>query len=632
MYDSANTTYNTNSLITNSNGYVKGQLILPNDETYKFSVGKNHLLFCDNRLDKAKSQTFAEKFFYSADLPKPVAVPEPQPIRNEPTVEIVNNSGGSSPAPAARPVDNSVYVDAQAPSFTTGVAIAISAASAGSTRLNGSSDYKTAYKNATGQEYTPPAPATVVSNAQAAASVIANLYSSELGRKPDADGYNYWVSVAATGVPLSQVTSAFKAEAAKECKAKGSDPISQTFFVNPFTNPNGIFVSSIDVFFATKDETGIPVTLELRNTVNGYPSATSIITSVTLNPDQVTIPADPNIPEATTFTFEQPIYLEPGEYSFVLLAQTQGYTVYIGTIGSTRLDNGETIVSQPYIGSLFKSQNASTWEPDQNSDICFILRQCKFTTGSSFNTILTPTALGYTQLYDVARLNIPYEIISPSANISFEIGTKANGSATLGNYIDLIPNSEIYLQNRKTLSTAADANVRVSMRTTDADISPVFDVSKSSIVVIKNLLDSTAAANVTSFPETLSSGGGAESKYLTRKVTLNEGFDATSLRVYLQQNLPAGSSFQIFYKVQAAEDSGVFETKPWVQMTLNGTATNNQNTNEYYDYEYRAYNISYVSEGVNYDNFRTFAIKIVFFSTNPANAPTAKNLRVIALS
>ena len=113
---------------------------------------------------------------------------------------------------------------------------------------------------------------------------------------------------------------------------------------------------------------------------------------------------------------------------------------------------------------------------------------------------------------------------------------------------------------------------------------------------------------------------------------MNDGFDATSLRVYLQQNLPSGSSFQIYYKVQSADDSGLFDSRPWVQMTLNGNSTNNQNINEYYDYEYTADNISYTSGDITYDNFRSFAIKIVFFSTNPANAPTAKNLRVIALS
>jgi len=642
IYDSANTTYNANTVITNTNGYVKGQLIVPNDDIYKFSVGKNHLFFCDNRVDRKRFSTLAETFFYSAEPPKPVAKPVPEPIRNvETQVDVIRPSPSG---PAARQDDppiqpNSVYNDTVAPTHTTQNAIAIGAAGTGSGRLGGSTDHIEFYERNTGSSYTPPGSSAAAANLSAAggSDFIVGLYETytNQGSVMDTAGYNYWASVVATGVPATKVEEAFRAAArdlndGKDCKNK--DPIAQTFFVNPYTNSNGIFIPSIDIFFATKDETGIPVTLEIRDTVNGYPSSTGFIASVTLNPDQVTIPADPNVPEATTFTFDQPVYLEPGEYAFVVLANSQEYNVYVGTIGGTRLDNGETIVSQPYVGSLFKSQNGSTWTAEQNSDICFVIKQCKFTTGLSFNTVLTPTALGYTQLYDVARLNIPYEVISPSANISFELGTKANGSASLGNYLDVIPNSEIYLQNRKTFATAADANVRISMRTTDADISPVFDVSKSSIVLVKNLVDSTAAANVTSFPETLASGGGAESKYSTRKVTLNEGFDATSLRVYLQQNLPAGSSFQIFYKVQAAEDTGVFDTKPWVQMTLNGTSTNNQNINEYYDYEYRADNISYTFDGVTYDNFRSFAIKVVFFSTNPANAPTAKNLRVIALS
>jgi hypothetical protein len=137
---------------------------------------------------------------------------------------------------------------------------------------------------------------------------------------------------------------------------------------------------------------------------------------------------------------------------------------------------------------------------------------------------------------------------------------------------------------------------------------------------------------VVSFPETLSSGGGALSKYITRKVTLNDGFDATSLRVYLQENLPQGSSIQVYYRVQAATDSDKLENKPWILMTQTGASSTNQNPTEYYDYEYKVNGVSYTSGGVTYTNFRTFAIKIVLYSTNPANAPTAKNLRAIALS
>ena len=67
-------------------------------------------------------------------------------------------------------------------------------------------------------------------------------------------------------------------------------------------------------------------------------------------------------------------------------------------------------------------------------------------------------------------------------------------------------------------------------------------------------------------------------------------------------------------------------------MTQTGVSSVNQNINEYYDYEYKVNGVNYSSGGITYTNFRTFAIKIVFFSSNPANAPTAKNLRVIALS
>jgi len=137
---------------------------------------------------------------------------------------------------------------------------------------------------------------------------------------------------------------------------------------------------------------------------------------------------------------------------------------------------------------------------------------------------------------------------------------------------------------------------------------------------------------VASYPETLSSGGGALSKYILRKVTLSDGFDATSLRVYLQQNLPQGSSIQVYYRVQAATDSDKIENKSWKLMTQTGVSSTNQNATEYYDYEYKADAISYTSGSVSYTTFRTFAIKVVFYSTNPANAPSVKNLRAIALS
>ena len=171
------------------------------------------------------------------------------------------------------------------------------------------------------------------------------------------------------------------------------------------------------------------------------------------------------------------------------------------------------------------------------------------------------------------------------------------------------------------------------MSSTNADVSPVFEQDRCRFVFVENLINSSANTEVVTRPETNASDGGASSKYITRKVTLGEGFDATALRVILAKNLPEGSSISVFYRVQSESDeTTAFEDLPYVEMNKITQTPVNQNINEYYDCEFKAEDIIYSSAGVNFDSFRSFAIKIVFFSTNTAKAPTARNLRVIALS
>ena len=49
------------------------------------------------------------------------------------------------------------------------------------------------------------------------------------------------------------------------------------------------------------------------------------------------------------------------------------YSVFISRIGESDLLTDEFISQQPYLGSLFKSQNASTWEPSQWEDLKFVI-------------------------------------------------------------------------------------------------------------------------------------------------------------------------------------------------------------------------------------------------------------------
>ena len=163
------------------------------------------------------------------------------------------------------------------------------------------------------------------------------------------------------------------------------DPLAQSFFI---PDQDGVFLSKVDIFFQTKDDT-IPVSLELRPMVNGSPSATETIpgSRVFKSPSAVTTSADAT--SATTFEFEEPVFLLPyEEYAVVLIAETDNYNVYIAETEQFILNSTEKrITSQPTLGSLFKSQNTTTWSPDQTKDLMFKLYRADFSTATS-NAIL----------------------------------------------------------------------------------------------------------------------------------------------------------------------------------------------------------------------------------------------------
>jgi hypothetical protein len=168
------------------------------------------------------------------------------------------------------------------------------------------------------------------------------------------------------------------------------DPLAQTFFINAKENPNGVFITKVDAYFASKDA-NIPVRCELRGVENGIPNSAPIAGAyVYLPPASVNIPADTeNMASVqaspTTFEFEEPIYLLPDrEYAVVLKAETIGYTSYVAETYAFILGSTEARVSrQPTLGSLFTSQNGFTWTPDQQRDLMFKLYRAEFSPSAS---------------------------------------------------------------------------------------------------------------------------------------------------------------------------------------------------------------------------------------------------------
>jgi len=152
------------------------------------------------------------------------------------------------------------------------------------------------------------------------------------------------------------------------------DPLAQSFLVDTV---GGLDLTSIDLYFATKD-TFMPCSVQIRNMVNGYPGQLVLpFSDVTKNPDDINISADGSL--KTTFTFDSPVHLiEDTEYCFVIYSNSNEYEAFISRMGETDITTGETISGQPYAGSLFLSQNASTWTAEQTDDLKFDIKSAKY--------------------------------------------------------------------------------------------------------------------------------------------------------------------------------------------------------------------------------------------------------------
>jgi len=171
------------------------------------------------------------------------------------------------------------------------------------------------------------------------------------------------------------------------------DPLAQSIMCEA---TGGMFLTSVDLFFKTK-ASSIPVSVEVRTMVNGYPGQVILpFSEVVLNPSSVNTSTDGST--ATTFTFPSPVYIEENqEFCFVVISNSNEYECFISRMGENDLITGQVISGQPYAGSLFMSQNASTWTAEQTDDLKFNLKVASFdiskTVDLRFDNAALPTSI-----------------------------------------------------------------------------------------------------------------------------------------------------------------------------------------------------------------------------------------------
>ena len=514
------------------------------------------------------------------------------------------------------------------------------------------------------------------------------------------------------------------------------NPLSQTFVVDKSENENGIYASSVDIFFSTVDAT-LPITLQLRPVINEVPSSSQIIPFSEVIVDASDANANssaPSVATATTFTrftFESPVYLYPDEYAIVLTSASDSYNVHVANLGETVKNTTDTKVSQqPFVSSFYQPQNSSVWQPNVEKQLMFRVNRCEFNTGthavylSSNAEPLSGNTSGIN--YDVFKLSTSELTFSnTSLDYSFRgidesktVASDANRTAQIdATYTSFSANKNITLATQKKTAAAVSTTglnsfaannyyLRATMSTTDTKVSPAIDLSRINLITVENQVNlgslansdivitnggddypasgatatfsaptsgttATASVTVTSNVVTAitvtnggtgyyetptltlsnaasgsdhatatvqselnASGGNAKTRYITRRVNLEDGFDAQDIRVILNAYKPKDTDIKVYFRVWNAEDPGDFEDKPYVLMTQETDAnliSANESIINQYSFKSAGGSISYTSDGQTYDKFKTFSIKIVLASSSSTVIPKVKDMKAIAL-
>jgi hypothetical protein len=212
-------------------------------------------------------------------------------------------------------------------------------------------------------------------------------------------------------------------------KACWYDPLAQSFLIDV---EGGLFLTRCDIFFKSKDDMDIPVTIQIRTMQGGLPTQNVVpFSEVVLNPEKISTSQDGSV--ATPFQFKSPVYLEGGkEYCICLISNSTKYNVFISRVGENDLITQAFISNQPYLGSLFKSQNASTWEPSQWEDLKFTLYRADFIKDGSVEFYNPDLTEGNDQ---ISKL-LPNSLLFNSRKVRVSLASTINDSGlVVGNTI-----------------------------------------------------------------------------------------------------------------------------------------------------------------------------------------------------
>lgn len=314
-----------------------------------------------------------------------------------------------------------------------------------------------------------------------------------------------------------------------------TEPLSQTFFVDKVVNPEGIFLNSVSLYFYSKD-TVLPLMIDVRPTVSGYPSPSVVLpfSTVVKQPSQINVSRTQ--PTETVFSFSTPVYLPPGEYAICITTNSSEYELFAADASANSADQSGRAGNNQLVGTLFAPQGSSTLVQENSTDLMFKVSRCSFT--PSTGTLLY-TGLPNCQNRQVIKLYAP-ETIPTDCSVSRLLQASVGGSVPFGN------NESVYLNT----VLGSDPNVTYTLSRGVANtVSPMIDVQAQ------------FGASVQMY------AGLGSSYYVSRAVELPENIASDGIAVFVDANVPSGSSVRAYYRVSSVGETDIF-TKTWQPLIL----------------------------------------------------------------
>lgn len=429
-----------------------------------------------------------------------------------------------------------------------------------------------------------------------------------------------------------------------------SEPLAQTFYVDPVKYPRGIFLKSVDLYFSAKDSlTTIPVTVQVKPTLSGYPHPSKVLpfASSTLYSDSVTTATliTDGASDRTNFPFTTPVYLLPGrEYAVCVSTNSPNFSVFTGSVGSVILRASEEdakikVSKQPMMRSLFKAKNSGNLSMNENETLAMRLNVCKFVSSGTLEFDNDGVSGSGSFSVNEFRLNA-VDFAPEGSDISYSATIATTPTTT---YSQLVANRNIVPDNGY-LSLALSNGVggfgtftATLEASTDGFVSPVFDLYRSSVIGVGNLINNSviltpgnAAYNGELDPtnETAAAGYRTKARYITKKVTLEAGVEAENITVMFslcnsKKGTATAPTIHVFVRPIPIGEAD-YDNIGYMKLTTTdgGVSTSEDDFRE----------VSYTNIGyTTLKKFKTFSVKIVMYGdTSGASVPRIRNLRIIA--